>query len=295
MKKLLIFALAIAMVLAMASCGDSNTEVTPTPSPEATPAPTATPVDMIMSGPKANAGTVLYAIADMFMEDSGKYVQWKRTTVGTALAYCVADKTDVAIISRDLKEEELATYENVQSTRLCTEALAIIAGSDCPISDITIEQLKDIYNGDITNWNELGGEDSRINAYAVSDSVSTGDAFDEIVLGRDKNGTQLTLDSTVAATLSTPQQVADLVANDPLSIGFVPLTSLRSFSGVKVLTVESCYPSEIAAKNGVYPLSRNYNLVTIGEVTEEVQEFIDFCTTNSEAKGYLKQEGYILP
>lgn len=294
MKKLLIFALVFVMAFAMAGCGKSDANVTPTPSPEATLEPSPTPVDLTMSGPKANAGTVLYAIADMFMEDSGKYVQWKRTTIGTALAYCVADKTDVAIIPRDLKEEEYATYENVQTTRLCVEALAVIGGSDVPISDISIEQLNDIYTGKITNWSDLGG-DGVINAYAISDSVSAGDAFEAIVLGRDSSGTQVTLDSTLATSLSTPDQVADLVSSDPLAIGFVPLSLVGSYEGVKVLAVESCYPSEIAAKNGVYPLSRNYNLVTIGEVSEDVQAFIDFCMTDESAKGYLKQEGYILP
>ena len=100
MKKILIFALVIATVAVMASCG-TGAEATPTPTVEVTPTPTATPVDMIMSGPKANAGTVLYAIANMYMEDSGEYIQWKRTTIGTALAYCVTDNTDVAIIPRE--------------------------------------------------------------------------------------------------------------------------------------------------------------------------------------------------
>jgi len=294
MKKLLIFALVIAAIAAMAGCGKSGADATPTPSAEATPAPSPTPVDLIMSGPKANAGTVLYAIADMFMADSAKYVQWKRTTIGTALAYCVADKTDVAIIPRDLKEEELATYENIQSTRLCVEALAIIAGSDCPIKDISVEQLRQIYMGEITSWEDLGGTGT-INAYAVANTTSAGDAFEALVLGRDDSGAQVTLDTTLALPLNTPDQVAELVAGDPLSIGFVPLTMVGKYEGVKIIPVGSCYPSEIAARNGVYPISRNYNLVTVGEITEEVQAFIDFCTTDSSAKGYLKQEGFILP
>jgi phosphate transport system substrate-binding protein len=293
MKKLLIFALVIATVAVMASCG-TGAQATPTPSAEVTPTPTATPVDMIMSGPKANAGTVLYAIAGMYMENSGKYIQWKRTTTGTALAYCVTDNTDVAIIPRDLREEEIATYDNAQSSLLCTEALAVIVGSDCPITDITLDQLKQIYNGDITSWEDLGGSGD-ITVYAMSNTTSTGDAFEALVLGRDDSGTQVTLDSTSAKSLSTAQEVADLVASDSLAIGFVPLTMVGNYDGVKALSVETCYPSETAAKGGAYPLSRNYNLVTIGDVSEEAKAFIEYCTTDSSVSGYLKQQGYILP
>ena len=193
-----------------------------------------------------------------------------------------------------LREEEIATYDNAQSTRLCTEALAVIVGSDCPITDISLEQLQQIYNGDITDWEDLGGSGS-INVYAVSDATSAGDAFEALVLGRDDNGDQVTLDSTVAISLDTADQVADLVASDSMAIGFVPLTMVGNYDGVNLLVVESCYPSEIAARNGVYPLSRNYNLVTVGEVSEAAAAFIEYCTTDSSVKGYLKQEGYILP
>ncbi len=291
MKKFLIFTLVFAALAGIAGCasggnaGTSASTVTPTPSP--------TPVDITMSGPKESVGTVVYALAEMYMETSGKYIDWKRTTDGRAVAYCAIDNSDIAVISRDIKEQELSTYEDVNTTPLCTEAVAIVAGSGCPLDNITIEQLAQIFSGDVTDWVDLGGSGA-ITVYALSDSTSVGNAFEEMALGLDETGTQLKLDETVCDIVETAADMPGLITGNSLSIGFMPL-SLIGDSGVKMLKVEGVAASETTAKSGSYPLSRPYSIVTVGEVSADAQAFIDYCTADKEALAYLQQQGYILP
>ncbi len=292
MKKLVILALAACMMVAMTACGTgATTEPTPTvaPTPTATPAP----VDLTFSGAKVSVGNAVNDLATAYMEKTGLNLQWKRTTAGTAMAYTLADKTDIALLSRELKEEELAIYDNLKSTLLCTEAVAIVAGSDCPVDDITTDQLKQIFNGDITDWADLGGS-GEIAVYAMSNEGSTGDAFQTLVLGRDETGTQVTLDESVLSLVDTAADMGGIVEGNPLTIGFMPL-SLADDYNVKVLKVDGKAATESAVKAGTYPIFRNFYMVTTGEVSDKAQAFIDYCTTDSAAQDILKTQGYILP
>ena len=293
MKKLIILILAACMTAAMAGCGGANTTAEPTPTMEPTPTATVQPVDFIFTGPKASVGTVVNTLAEGYMTDNGLNIQWKRNTVGTALAYTVTDKTDIALVTREIKEEEKTIYPNLQQTLLCTEALAIVVGSDCPVDDITVEQLRQIYLGDLYDWADLGGSGD-ITVYGLSGASSAGDAFQTLVLGYDESGTQLTMEDTVSNTVDTSDDMAAVIENNPLAIGFIPLSQVSNYS-MKVLSVESEAANEATVKAGTYPLQRPFYMVTVGDVDEKVQAFIDYCTTDSTAKEYMGEMGYIVP
>ena len=292
MKKLVILALAACMMVAMTACGTgASTEPTPTVAP--TPTATLAPVDFVFTGPKESIGNVVNTLAETYMESTGQNLQWKRNSVGTALAYTIAEKTDIALLTREVREEERAIYDNLNSTLLCTEAIAIVAGSDCPVDDITIEQLRQIFNGDITSWADLGGSGD-IAVYAMTNEGSTGDAFETLVLGRDDSGEQVVLDESVCSLVNTAADMGGIIEGNPLTIGFMPLSQANDYD-VKVLGVGGAAATEAAVKAGTYPLFRNFYMITVGDVDEKAQAFIDYCTTDSAAQDSLKALGYILP
>lgn len=292
MKKLVILALAACMMVAMTACGTGAT-TTPTPTVEPTPTATPAPVDFVFTGPKESIGNVVNGLAATYMENTGLNIQWKRNTAGTAMAYTIADKTDIALLTRELREEELAIYDGLKSNLLCTEAIAIVAGKDCPVDNITMDQLRDIFNGEITSWADLGGSGD-IAVYAMGSDASTGDAFKKLALGLDDTGTQVEIDETVCSVLDTAADMGGIIAGDPLTIGFMPLSLAKDYD-VKVLSVDGTAATEANVKAGTYPLFRNYYMITVGEVPDKVQAFIDYCTTDSAAKDALKAQGFILP
>lgn len=292
MKKLILFALAACMMAAMAGCGSSTT-AEPTPTIAPTPTVTPAPVDFIFSGPKNSAGTAVNALAEVYMESTGQNIQWKRTTVGTAMAYTITDKTDIALVTREIKQEELDLYEGLQSTLLCNEAIAIVAGANCPIDDISVAQLQEIFNGDTYDWADFGGS-GVIPVYGFSSTTSVGEAFEALVLGFDETGTQVTLNDSLVTFVDTTDDLASLIESDELAIGFMPLSLAEKYS-MKVLKVDGVTASEETVKNGTYPLQRPFYMVTVGEVPEMVQTFIDYCTTEAASKNYLEELGYIVP
>lgn len=292
MKKLVILALAACMMVAMTACGTGAT-TTPTPTVEPTPTATPAPVDFVFTGPKESIGNVVNGLAATYMENTGLNIQWKRNTAGTAMAYTIADKTDIALLTRELREEELAIYDGLKSNLLCTEAIAIVAGKDCPVDNITMDQLRDIFNGEITSWADLGGSGD-IAVYAMGSDASTGDAFKRLALGLDDTGTQVEIDETVCSVLESAADMGGIIADDPLTIGFMPLSLAKDYD-VKVLSVDGTAATEANVKAGTYPLFRNYYMITVGEVPDKVQAFIDYCTTDSAAKDALKEQGFILP
>jgi phosphate transport system substrate-binding protein len=292
MRKLIILIVAAALLTAMAGCGTNN-EAEPTPTEEPTPTATVMPVDFIFTGPKASVGNVVNTLAEGYMGETGLNIQWKRNTVGTALAYTVSDKTDIALVTREIRDEEKAIYTGLKQTLLCTEALAIVAGSDCPVDDITIEQLRQIFMGDIYDWADLGGSGD-ITVYGLSGDSSAGDAFQTLVLGYDETGTQLTLDDSVCNTIDTADDIAEVIKSSPLAIGFMPLALAESFN-LKVLSVEGVAAGRTTVKAGSYPLQRPFYMVTVGEVDKKVQAFIDYCATDGTSKKYMEELGYILP
>ncbi len=293
MKKVLITALVVLMAAAMAGCGGASGSASASASVEPTPTATAQPVDFTFSGPKANVGTAVYALAGTYMEESGLNIEWKRTTVGTALAYTTNDKTDIVVMPRELREEETALYPGIKATKLCTEALAIVAGSDCPLTDISIEQLQAIFNGDVADWADYGGT-GEISVYAMSGDASTGDAFQTLVLGRDDTGEVIAIDDSVCVIEDTAAAMGEKIAETPLGIGFMPLSLAKNYD-VKVLSVAGVTPSESAAKSGTYTLARNFYIVTVGTPSADIQAFIDYCTDSDEAKTYLTDSGYLVP
>ena len=293
MKKLIILLLAACIIAAMAGCG-SNDAAEPTPTVEPTPTATPQPVDFIVTGPKASVGTAVGALSDVYMADTGQNIQWKRNTENVAIAYLATGDTDIALITREIKEEETDVYGVLDKTLLCTEAIAIIVGTDCPLDDISIAQLQQIYSGEVIDWADFGGSGA-IAAYGMSNSGSSGDAFEMLVLGRDENGAQVTLDDSVCNTVDTVDAMVTVIAGNPLAIGFMPLAQADGYNTLKMLSVEGTASSEDTVQDGTYPLQRPFYMVTASDASEMVQAFIDYCTTDDVSKQYLEELGYILP
>ncbi len=196
-------------------------------------------------------------------------------------------------MTREIKQEELELYKDLKSTLLCTEALAVVVNTECPLDELSLEQLKEIYTGTLYDWSELGGS-GVIDVYGTSGDESAGDAFQTLVLGVDDTGTQVTLDENVVNVVDTAEEMAQVIEGDALTIGFMPLKLAEKYN-LKVLKIGGVAASEATVKDGAYPLQRPFYMVTVGDVADKVQAFIDYCTTDETSKKYLEELGYILP
>lgn len=163
-----------------------------------------------------------------------------------------AGTNNIGASSRELKDEELE--DTLKQVVFAYDGIAIIVNPTNGVSDISIEQLADIYSGKITNWSELGGEDKEIFVVSREESSGTRSAFEELIGLEDAGG----LTSSAAVSEGNgPVQAA--VGGNENGIGYVSFSFIDDT--VKALTVEGVEATPELAKSGEYQLSRPFMFV----------------------------------
>ena len=179
---------------------------------------------------------------------------------------------DIGDVSRALTDEEKAggLVENI----VALDGIAVVTDTANAATNLTTQQLKDIYTGKITNWSEVGGADQNIVVIGRESGSGTRDAFEEILDIADQ--------CQLAQTLNETGAVAAAVQSTPGAIGYISLDALND--KVKALQLDGVAPSEETVKDGSYTLQRPFVMATKGEVSEQsaqVQAVFDFI--NSDA------------
>ena len=179
---------------------------------------------------------------------------------------------DIGDVSRALTDEEKAAglVENV----VAIDGIAVITDTANTATNLTTQQLKDIYTGKITNWSEVGGADQNIVVIGRESGSGTRDAFEEILDIADQ--------CQLAQTLNETGAVAAAVQSTPGAIGYISLDALND--KVKALQLDGVAPSEETVKDGSYTLQRPFVMATKGEISEQsaqIQAVFEFI--NSDA------------
>lgn len=179
---------------------------------------------------------------------------------------------DIGDVSRALTDEEKAggLVENV----VAIDGIAVVTDTANTATNLTTQQLKDIYTGKITNWSEVGGADQNIVVIGRESGSGTRDAFEEILDIADQ--------CQLAQTLNETGAVAAAVQSTPGAIGYISLDALND--KVKALQLDGVAPSEETVKDGSYTLQRPFVMATKGEISEQsaqVQAVFEFI--NSDA------------
>lgn len=180
---------------------------------------------------------------------------------------------DIGTSSKELKADE---KKGLTEYTLGQDGIVIAVNNNNSISGLTTEQLKDIYSGKITNWNEVGGSDTPIHLITREEGSGTLDAFESIVMGKD---TKIKSDAIVQ---SSTEAVKQSVKQDPDAIGFVSYAHMSD--DVKALTIEGVAPSDVTIGDGSYELQRPFIFLVKGTPTGDVKEFIDWVMSSEGTK-----------
>ena len=170
---------------------------------------------------------------------------------------------------------------------MAIDGIAVITDGDNSVKEITSEDLKKVYTGEITNWNELGGDDEAIVVIGRESSSGTRSAFEELLEIEDQCNYANELDSTGA--------VLAQVAATPGAIGYVSLDVVDD--SVIALSIDGVEATEENIIAGKYMLSRPFVMATMGEISEQseaVQAFFEYIESE-EGKEIIKSVGLILP
>ena len=189
--------------------------------------------------------------------------------------------------SRDLKEEEGPL--GLVDTPVAYDGIAVIVSPSNRVDNLTMDQLRGIFSGKITNWKDVGGPDQSIDLVNRDEASGTREAFKKIVMG------DLAFDSA-AAVLPGTGQVRDVVARAPGAIGYISLGFVEPrFTDVRVkaLSVDGVAPSESSVADRTYPIGRTLHFFTKGEPTGAAKQYIDFVLSDEVQMGVVVDAGFI--
>lgn len=230
-------------------------------------------------------------LAAAFMDaNSGISVEVQGGGSGQGIKAIQEKIADFGALSRNVKDEEKAavTKEYV----IAKDGIAVIINPDSNVENLTLEQVKKIFTGEIKNWSEVGGDDAPIVVVSREEGSGTRGAFTEITKVMEKNEAGEEIDNTTKETLvqGSTGAVMQTVASTPNTIGYVSLGSLSDM--VKAVNVENVAPTEETVLSGEYKISRPFLYVTGGELSEAAQLFIDFILSD-EGQAIVEESGFI--
>lgn len=191
-----------------------------------------------------------------------------------------------------VNQETLRTDQQerlVQLTPVAWDALVVIVHKDNPVDNITLDQLRRLYKGKITNWKELGGKDAPIELYVRTGKISgVGRTLRELVFYNYEEEFVATHVVEESATLER-----DMVTN-PNGVGMTGISSARKLKGIaKVLKLEGKEPSYDNIKTGQYFLYRPLYVVTnLEDRNPEVRKFVSFISSE-EGKTIMRKVGTV--
>ena len=225
---------------------------------------------------------VIGALGEAFMQSSGATFTYNPTGSGSGITAVAEGRCDIGLSSRALKDEEKAN--GLTGTVLALDGIAIIVHPDCPVDDLSLEDVSKIYTGGITNWLEIGGEAGEIVLIGREAGSGTRDGFETITGTKDNCAYRQELTST--------GDVIATVAGNPNAIGYASLASVKDT--VKALSIDGVFPSEDTVRSGSYAVQRPFVLVTrAGEaLSDTAQAFFDFATS-PEASGIISGAGAV--
>ena len=277
---------AVAAAAALTACGGSASSAaassTSTAAGSAASSTAAALSGNVATGGSTSMKNVIAALTEGFAEvEPGVTVSYDPTSSGAGITGATDKTLDIGLSSRALKDDEKA---DVDGTTIALDGIAIIVNNASKVEDLTVDQLKQMFTGEITNWSEVGGDDGEIVLIGREAGSGTRDGFESIVDVKDS--------CKYAQELTATGAVISAVEANPLAIGYASLSAVGDT--VKMVTVGGVECSEETVKDGSYEVQRPFVFVTNKSVTlsEQAQAFFDFATS-ADAADLIRTAGAV--
>ena len=271
-KAMSILAASALLALTLAGCGSTETEA-----PETTDEGTTTEQTSTLSGAVATNGStsmeeVMGVLMEQFKNDNPDVsVTYDPTGSGTGIEAAANGTADIGLSSRALTDEEISS--GLVGTERSARLFAVIVNADSPVADLSVEQIAQIFTGEITDWSEVGGDAGEIACIGREANSGTRDGFESITETEDACVLSQELNSTGA--------VIQAVSSSPNAIGYASLSAVEGQEGIKAITVGGVACTEETVKDGTYEIQRPFVFVTKegAALSEAAQAFFDFATS----------------
>lgn len=237
----------------------------------------------IATGGSTSVEKVIGALSEAFMEEyTGVDITYDPTGSGAGITGAQDGTLDLGLSSRSLKAEE--KEKGMAETTFALDGIAIVVNSENTVEDLSLEQIKELATGEITNWSEVGGIDAPVVLIGREAGSGTRDGFESIVGVEDSCKYEQELTSTGAVMAG--------VASNSNAFGYVSLSAVDDT--VKAVTVDGVAATEETVQDGTYKIQRPFVFVTKEgeELSTQAQAFMDFATSDA-AKELIANAGAV--
>jgi phosphate transport system substrate-binding protein len=223
--------------------------------------------------------------------NAGATVQVNGGGSGTGIAALINGTIDLAMASRPMKDDEKqkakqARGADVVEHPIALDALGVFVHQSNPVKELTVAQVKDIFQGRTKNWSAVGGPNAPIVLYGRESSSGTFDYFREHILSKEDF-------APAVQTLQGTAAIINAVGHDRNGIGYGGIAYAKEVRalGISAGGKPAVAPSEATVADGTYPLSRKLFFYYPGNAPDRVKTFADWAVT-AEAQQLVTKVGY---
>ena len=229
-----------------------------------------------------SVGPTMEVLAEVYEKNNDVNIEVQQVGSSAGIKNTIDGTSDLGMSSRDLKDEET---KEVDGTQIAIDGIAVITNTANKVTNLTSEQVKDIFTGKITNWKEVGGEDAQIVVVSREDGSGTRDGFQDI-LGFESD--ELIKDAQIC---DGSGNVKSTVEGNENAIAYISFGYLGdTLNDVKIDGVE---PTDANVVDGKYPISRPFIVVNKKDGLSDVAKaFVDFIMSE-EGQNIVAEEGFI--
>lgn len=270
MLKKFIFPFIISSTLLLVACNNSSTDSS------------ASKDNIAISG-STSVGPLAEKLALEYKEKSNVNVEINQIGSSAGITNAINGVSEIGMSSRDLTEEE--QLAGLQEVTIAYDGIVVVTHPENPVQTLSIEQVRQIFTGEITNWQQLGGEDAQIVVVSREDGSGTRDAFQEII---DYKSNELEPKALIA---NGNGNIKTTVATNAQAIGFISFEYIDNT--VRPLRIDDIEPTADNVLAGHYPISRPFLFVYKDDaLSDNGQRFIDYILSD-EGQEIVKEAGAI--
>lgn len=286
MKKLIAGLCILAMAFSMTACSGSSTTDENVGNGTTTEAEGTTGTVSVVGS--TTVQPVAQSIADEFASvEPGISVEVQGIGSSAGIKAAIDGTADIGASSRELKEEEKST--GITEHVLAYDGIAVVVNKENTVKDLDSETVKKIFEGEITNWSEVGGNDEDIIVISRESGSGTRDAFEEMMeLTEEVDGATVPTLREDALICEGNGSVKASVASKTNAIAYLSLGYVDD--AMNTVSIDGVVPSVETVKSGEYKISRPLLLVTKGEISEAAQKYLDYCLDEGQT---IVSESYI--
>ena len=235
----------------------------------------------VTTGGSTSVEHVINAFIEAFMQENPDVdVTYDPTGSGAGITGASEGTLDIGLSSRALKDDETG----LDSTTFALDGIAIIVNNENTVEDLSLEQIKGLATGEITNWSEVGGPDAPVFLIGREAGSGTRDGFESIVGVEDVCKYEQEIPSTGG--------VIAAVASNPNAFGYASLSAVDD--SVKAVTVGGVAATEETVQDGSYQIQRPFVFVTKqgAELSDAAKAFMEFAASDAAAE-LIKNAGAV--